>query len=425
MMGGRGVGHARHLAETLIPATLKNARRAPFWAQRIPESCSVQDFLDLPLVQRADIQRAGRSAQYVDGGGWSDYFTGGTTKSPLAYRVNDAEQQYLADFFGALSADWSGLRPRGVGFSDLVHGGFRHIPTPLRLHWLSLHSPGGGDFARTLLAEDFEEAGVEAKARILFGGERAIRIFTADSADRHPNGMEGVQLDHVLIYGAYLTPHVRAGIEQFWRCGLVDRYGMSEVVGGCTQDTVTGWYHFDPCLYGQIEGSDREFIDAGTGIGRLVVTPLYPFQQGQPLVKYDTGDIVEFTYDDASAPGELLIRPLGRASQGIPSPDRDDWLLLPNTIHAAIDDLHEVRRKPWMSDAQHLRGLKGLGYPVFDVHTTSEGAMTSVTVDLALRPRTGPRAQARVLQRVRDRIDRNLRGGATGHHVSITVRAMA
>src|SRR5262249_30793939 len=153
---------------------------------------------------------------------------------------------------------------------------------------------------------------------------------TYNTRIEYPNGLE-THLKYLVSFGEYVTAKWRSAYAEIWGCPLIDRYSLSEVFGGATQSPVCGWYHFDPFVIPEVV-SNRTKKPIAEGIGYLLLTALYPFQEAQPLVRYFTGDLVEVTHTKSSHPDCLAVRPLGRAVYGVPAADSDEWLLTPAKV---------------------------------------------------------------------------------------------
>src|SRR5262249_52436588 len=147
--------------------------------------------------------------------------------------------------------------------------------------------------------------------------------FTADAMGH--NQVFSSNLEIIISCASYLTPQWRASHERTWKCAVIDRFGLSEIFGGATQNLACGWWHFDPVVIPEVIGH-RSGTVIKEGRGLLILTGLFPFQEAQPMVRYSTGDLVDVTHTRSSRPGQLAIRPLGRAHCGVPFPEGDDWL---------------------------------------------------------------------------------------------------
>lgn len=387
----------------LLPETIDNALRCPFYrdlwrGSGVTRSTSITE---LPFTRRADVVAAGRSAQVRDGQVCDVRFTGGTTGAVFPYVVGQREQVAVQQFYAELHAtdDRSRLR-RALRFND-THVAFeRTVPVPMRTHKLNVYSNGTFAYGRDeLLSVAHDEEGVEPYCTVLAAGERILRAFTEDTVRACPAGFQN-PLEYILTYGFLMTRPMRARYEEVWQARLVDRYGLAEVTGGATEDLRCGWYHFDPTVVPEVVGpTSKAPVREGRGI--LVLTPLYPFQESQPLVRYWTDDLVEVTHTRSSVPGALAIRPLGRAAWGAVATGTDDWVLPPDVVYQVMESSPQVDRLPILRDAKQVLAPDAIGLPLYAVRRTTSGRLQ---IALSFRCSKPPAAREAVATAVREQI---------------------
>ncbi len=360
------------LQQRLWPLTYKNAISTEFYrslyaADSSPAGHISTPTLDaLPIVRKEDLQRAGSAAQATGGEVCREIFTGGSSGRPFVFKVRKTELQFLDQFFSSQASTQTVLR-RGIRLVDLNYATSRAIPVPIRFHELSLYGKGNIEYGICLLDEFHDENGVHPDVTVLAGGERALRAFSmCASAEVGPR-----RLDIVYCYGTYLTAMVRRDLERQWSTSIVDRYALSEVFGGATQDTTNGWYHFEPWVIAEVlDVVTQKPVEEGIGV--IVLTSLFPFQQAQPIVRYWTGDLARISHSIPGYAGKPLVRPLGRLGASVLS-DQGSLVLLNSEISETIDHSPYLSNIPWFQDNPAANPGQRLGYPCYRVDYVEAG----------------------------------------------------
>jgi hypothetical protein len=385
--------------QTLLPATLENALRTPFyaalWAQCDASTITKGSLSRLPLVDKQAIRLAGRAAQNRAGLRCDEIYTSGTTGTPLVTVNGDREQHYIHSFYSASLAERDRPQRRGLLFNNLYHGHHTSIPVPIHFHKVGIYDGSSFEHGRRVIAGRHEDANVDDTCTLVYGLERNLRAFTTDTRDRYQ--IFPSNLEMIISCTSYLTAGWRALHERTWGCPVVDRFGLSEVFGGATQDLTCGWWHFDPVVIPEVIGH-RSGAVLREGRGLLVMTGLFPFQEAQPMVRYSTGDLVDVTHACSSRPGHLAIRPLGRAHCGVPFPEGDEWLLTPAQIHEVIESLPGIDRVPLYRDSPQVRDPYAIGHPKYRIDYDVK--LGEVRIDLRIVLRSGAdqsRARAHVI----------------------------
>jgi phenylacetate-coenzyme A ligase PaaK-like adenylate-forming protein len=379
--------------QALLPATLANALRAPFYCAHLAGLSGVELQLDelcrLPFVTKAQIAAAGSDAQITHGTICNEIFTGGTTGAPLVTKRSDVEQRYIANFYQEVFADdFKMPLKRALQINNPYHGHLVPVPVPLHSHKIGIYDAGSFAYGRQVLTHEHRDRGVEPDCTLLIGLERALRAFTVEARRACPDGLD-TKLAAVISCSQFLTARWRRLMEETWNCPVIDRFGLSEVFGGATEDPERGWWHFEPVCVPEVVGS-RSREPVAEGVGELVLTALYPFQQVQPMIRYLTGDLVEVTHSRSSAPGTLAIRPLGRKRYGVPDPEGDGFLLAPSDILEAVEAVPGVRRMPRFRDSAQVSDPYGIGHPLYSTHHEIVGGKTVITLSVTADERSRP-----------------------------------
>lgn len=203
------------------------------------------------------------------------------------------------------------------------------------------------------------------------------------------------RLRALVVAGEPLSAAKRRRVGELWGARVIEDYGSTEttsLAGECPRGVLHAW-------------ADRFLLEIGdtasgalrsTGVGSLVVTTLY--REAMPLVRYDTGDVVDLS-EEPCACGWVLprITVLGRAGSAIRAAGRalrqteiDDVVYgLPAHLGvlfwqgvAAADRLElRVEVEPGYAEEATARlgeqARSALGIPV-DVRAVEEGALMPV-----------------------------------------------
>ena len=358
------------LRSELLPLTIKNALRTEFyrsaWQGINVSQLSLTTLSNLPLITRDSIVQAKQLAQVREGLICDEVLSLGTMGNPFVTVKGDWEQSFIKTFFEAQgNTKYYQKQKRVLKFNDPYHGYHMKIPNDFHCHRIGIYDSGGFDYGREVLQRTYSETMVESRCSLLVGLEPFLRAFTIDTAEKYPEGFDSA-LEIVISGGNFLTKKWRSQMEYIWQVPVIDTFSMSEVFGSATQSLICGWYHFDPYVIPEVVSSNT-LCPIREGKGILVLTALYPFQEAQPLIRYVTGDLVEVTHTLSSRPGELAIKPLGRAKFGVPLPDSEQWLLTPASVWEVLDDLPAVARKPKFRDAKQVRDPELTGSPLYSL----------------------------------------------------------
>jgi phenylacetate-coenzyme A ligase PaaK-like adenylate-forming protein len=382
----------RAFHEALLPSTLANALKAEFYRSlwQGAHGClpDLDNLAQLPVVYKEQIRAASRRAQVRDDVVCNEVFTSGTSGYPLVTVRGTAEQEFLREFFAQISPRQGPDRLlRGLQINNPYHGYHVAVPGPVHFHQIGIYDAGSFEHGRRVLVEGSEDAGVENSCSVLLGLERCLRAFTQDTWTRYPDGID-TRLVAVISYSQYLTRRWRELFGRVWRCPVIDRFSLAEVFGGAGQCLKCGWWHFDPFLIPEVV-TPRTLAPVKEGMGILLLTALFPFQQAQPMVRYCTGDLVEVTHSRGCRPGLLSMRPQGRAAFGVPSLRDGEWLLTPAQILEVVDAMPQVARLPRFQDSAQVLDPFTIGHPKYHTSYRVEGEQTRIIVEVETRDPLG------------------------------------
>ena len=354
----------------------------------------------------------------LDAGTRREYVhTGVPPVGHLYFRRLLAEESFIREFFSQAGAGREGDLVRGIRFTTPYHGHETPVPVPAWFHKISPFDSGGFNFARKLLSMPWDAPGVASDCTFVAGAERFVRAFTLDC---EAAGLDGAstQVVFLLPNGQYISAAWRRRYTEYWGAVIVDRFALSEAFGGATEDPETGWYLFDPCCFPEVVALDTR-RGISEGFGELLLTPLYPFQQGLPLIRYATGDLVAVTARHPRSAGHPAIRPLGRLRHAI-RPDRQGMPLVPAAVGAeVIDEMPDVCRAPLYRDARHLVARQGLGHAIYHMARAPDDEGAVIRFHIQLEP--GARADVARADAVRERFHVHYRR-IVGDHLPDCVR---
>lgn len=301
---------------------------------------SFEQLRDLPLLTKAQVQRAGR-ALVSDGYAarrLSEVHTGGTTGTPLAIYCDSATLQRNYAFFTRFREN------AGVPASGRTATFAGRVLVP----------PGGGapywrrnHAANTLLFSSYHIGPDTADAYV-----RALAEFAPALIDSYPSSLEplarhivsrgitSVRPAAVITSSETLFPEVRALLERAFGCRVYDHYGSAEMAALITQCDA-GRYHVVP------EFGVVELLDDGRPVspgerGEIVATGF--INPVMPLIRYATGDSAVLGEGPCPCgrPGRILERIEGRMDDVIVTPEGHRVGRL-DPVFKAVAALHETR----------------------------------------------------------------------------------
>jgi len=254
------------------------------------------------------------------------------------------------------------------------------------------------------LRREFTLPGLESRVTQVHGAVRLLRIFTQCLIDMQvPVGETKVEA--VVSFAGYMPSEVRRFLGRYWNCNPIETFSFSETFGGATKCPHCNGLQFMPHLLPQVVELDAD-NPAHSGIGRLLITELYPFGTTQPLIKYFNGDLVRIVDEQCPTCGTIgsLVH-VGRDNESC-------FVESPQGRRLALGsmDLREAAYTPEVKrtvEFPHLKLLKDreshLGAPVLAAHTKCEGAKTRLTVSFLPNLGLGI-SQSNLADRLRNRL---------------------
>lgn len=349
----RPVDAAAALVDRALQETLAHAVRAPFYRRRFGETWRrVQTVADLPLLPVLDKATAIAHQRQLLVGRPDPGFgiaSSGTTRADGAPVL---DVQHCAEEFEAWErAPWPDGAPapprdRHPGWTLVAVGVHHGLPgepgpdelyVPWTLHRNALH------MIHALLSRPQPDGRRVTAMRI---GAGALKTFLAWSEEL---GLDtsGYRVRDIGTNGSRLSPHWRRQVRRRLGARVVDNYSISELHTPASQCHRCGRLHFGwpPVAWEVVDVDSGEPV--GDGVGRLLLTGLYPFVQKMPLVRYDTGDVVRVSTAPCAAAGKPAFDFLGRLRRGLVLPQTEGaarFLLAPAHVQDVLEALPETER---------------------------------------------------------------------------------
>lgn len=272
---------------------------------------SLNDLQHLPVLHRHTLEHEGHLLRASNLHFGSAAFTTGTTSMrPLIIDNSEEEHRFVRDFFTITQQGRSDGEQRiGLNLSNTYHGQLVEIPTAYKRIHVSGNTMSGLHTAQTLLTRGYVTPNGIRHVSAVGGPLIALLRLTA-FLEAQQMQAKLPPMDFIQSTSEYLTPHALKALRSFWNCPVEDRYGLSEIIIGAWRCGLCNHYHFEPYGIAEVTGIN-DYLPAGHGRGRLLLTGFAPFMQMTPLIRYVTGDCVEITNADCPS-GETCYRLLGR-----------------------------------------------------------------------------------------------------------------
>ncbi len=275
-------------------------------------------------------------------------------------------------------------RPLVLSMPNLYHG------TPVSVPSLGKVFVGGvtddlllGDLVK-LLRQKFHIRGHDQRFSIITCLVHQMQFLTSFLLEQGIDPRE-FEIKSINVVGGYLTKRGREYLRNAWGAVIFDRFSLTESVGGATRCHSCGYFHLDPHVIGEVLDADTD-EPLTQGVGRLVLTQLYPFVQMQPLVRYDTGDLVcriesschpAFTFEFAGKEKNCI---------GWRPSEKTEWLLLSAALHDLLDPIPDFQR------VEQFRGVRATcdpsvgSLPIYILSkSTSKPSCLQITLTAELR----------------------------------------
>jgi phenylacetate-CoA ligase len=175
--------------------------------------------------------------------------------------------------------------------------GLPQITVNLSLHFpkYALHRSNYEDFVLKQLFEKFPIPRTTGYITVVHTTPPYLMRIISDELVARGLSARDTHVRCIACTGGYVTSRIRALVSDFWRVPLLTSYSLTEFNGyamGCSM--YPNRYHFDSALFAEVVDPVTHRPVAEGRQGSLLITSLYPFQQAQIFVRYDTGDLVTY-----------------------------------------------------------------------------------------------------------------------------------
>lgn len=299
-----------------------------------------------------------------------------TAKEARHAAALSSQQQHSAESASRDSQSRSAPKPLSVDFVATWHGvRGAGAPGSVALPGIMLND---ALIERTiqLMRTKFTAPGMQERASLISGGLVGIYTFTRYLVDNSvPSSDFGIR--GIGVYGGYLGRRRRKLMEDYWQCPVVDSFSVAECNGKGVVCPRCGYISFDPQLVPLTVSLQSDDV-VTSGVGRLVLTELYPFGMAQPMIKYLTNDVVEWLDADSACCEAHVggLRRLGRMETSLIGRVNGR-----STLLLASQDLYDIFDRDGVSRANPSHAFQrirnDLDQPHVRADVSSDGAGTN------------------------------------------------
>jgi hypothetical protein len=205
---------------------------------------------------------------------------------------------------------------------------------------LPLENPYHFELITWILKREWSFPGCTSRIMSLSGALDSLQLLTLCCMEK---GIDPEQFGLRLISssGWQMTSRWRGLLENYWRAEIQDVYGLSEAPGMfASRCTLCSHYHFSSLSIIEVLRLDDNH-SVTQGPGRIVVTCLLPIASAQPIIRYDSGDVIDVV---GACEGRLSFDYIGRKSQLIllSGPNGPLPMLSPLIVTEVLDSLPDV-----------------------------------------------------------------------------------
>lgn len=330
--------------------------------------------------------------------------TSGTTGQPVQIHKSFEEIDFLQSYFQTMvRSSTRNLERKPITFSlpNVYHGS----PVPMPGPGLSLIGGVTDDTllndAVTILGKSHDVDGYDSKVSVFSGLGHHVLFLTNYLLEQGRNPRD-FGLMSVNVTGGYVGTRWRRFLVDAWGPIVNDRFSLTETIAGASRIRGTDTFIFDPHIYAEVLD-----LDDGTqaaDIGRLVLSNLYPFVMMQPLVRYETGDLVAKVENNHN--GTLCFDYLGRRKNCVSLlvDGRRQWLIFSARLHDILSEIPDIRVFEWFSNVRSARDQTVGSLPIMRMVSRDENGVLKLELKIELRysPYTHSRRTGALRQEIVD-----------------------
>lgn len=317
------------LVERLLPLTLEIAGRQRLYAERWSDVSTssittVTELGELPTIERRDIPAMEARAAPDD----IVTSSSGTTGPPLVRSRSQEDVAFINDFFHPEV-------PQGpsIVVDSRQHGSILGLRAA---GVCEVRDDGRGSAVDAVIRRLLDRH--EAPIEVVIAALPFVRLLTHEMLERSI-APASCNLSLLVVTSDPVGRRRRDVLSTAWGCPVLERFSMSEVMGGATVCHQCGWMSFDPMVVPQVRSFDGG-ADVEEGVGRLVLTELWPFSSDRPLVRYLTDDVVLVRPGSCNGGECPSFRSLGRWTPHASKTWRDQGAFVSST--ALVEALHDT-----------------------------------------------------------------------------------
>jgi phenylacetate-coenzyme A ligase PaaK-like adenylate-forming protein len=256
----------------------------------------------------------------------------------------------------------------------------------------------------SILRRDWSFSGFSKRIASLSGPLDLLQLLTLLCIECKTDPAQlGIRL--ITSSGWQLTNRWRRLLEHCWGADVQDVYGLSEAPGMFAPRCVDcSHYHFSPLSVIEVLSLDND-EPVLTGAGRVVVTCLLPVACAQPIIRYDTEDVINVV--EKCGDYRLSFEYLGRRSKLVLLEGANGLypILSPLTVTEVLDSTPDVAI--YDNPKAKTLGLRvGFGWPRYTLRQERDevGRCVDLTVELRWSPVQYPDAAQELRDALRRRI---------------------
>jgi phenylacetate-coenzyme A ligase PaaK-like adenylate-forming protein len=351
--------------------------RSAFYAKLLADidvrRLTLSEFQALPLTSKADLVNRGPDLICHGATPYLSTRTTGTTGKPAEIWMSAYEAR-LWPALGALSGLLRGeLRPSDclqVNISSRATAAVQHAVETSRLAGARARVLGQVPIRQSL------DSLLDREPTILSCYPSYLAMLVTE-AQRQGLAPADFNLRIINVGGEVLSPALRAAAEGTFGAPITDTFGMTEILPVSGRFCDAGHLHPDLNMgFVEVVAPEGTEPAAPGELGRMVVTPYFPYRDCMALLRYDTADLVRRLPDGplgcelAAIPAVSAIQ--GKASQAIAT--RSGTV----TTRDIVEVLEALPSQPWPARyrATELGGVLLLTIPesALDGLTTAEVA---------------------------------------------------
>ncbi|HEY0377460.1 MAG TPA: hypothetical protein VGC87_10950 [Pyrinomonadaceae bacterium] len=276
--------------------------------------------------------------------------------------------------------------PLSLSFPNFHHGAQIPLPGVGIPFFSGLTDDGLLRETVRMLETTYNIPGHDARISLLSGPEHELQFFTSylleQGRDPRAFGIAAINMT-----GSHLTAHRRKFLRDAWGAVVNDHFTLTELIGGAVRCHRCDHFHLDPIVVGEVLD-----VDTGRpveqGVGALVLTSLHPFVQMQPLIRYETGDLVRRAESDCV--GTMTFAFLGKRGNAVGRrrDGRTDWLIFPAPLYDFLSPVPDINLHGWNANV-HTASDRSIGsLPLISIRAADEG--DRLRIDLVIELRYAP-----------------------------------